>query len=50
LEEDLIPEERKKGMNTIEDVHETMMNNGEIRKQIERIRGHEGIKIIEGDI
>jgi len=37
----------KKDMNTIEDVYEIMMNDGEIQKQIERIRGHEWIKIIE---
>jgi hypothetical protein len=35
-------------MDTIEDVYETMMNDGEIQRQIERIRGHEWIKIIEG--
>ena len=30
----------KKDTNTIEDVYWTMMNGGEIQKQIERIRGH----------
>jgi hypothetical protein len=35
-------------MNTTEDVYETMINGGEIQKQIERIGGHGWIKIIEG--
>ena len=45
----MIPEEGK-DMNTTEDVYETMMNGGEIQKQIERIKGYEWIKVIEGGI
>jgi signal recognition particle receptor subunit beta len=55
LEEKLTPEEGKKleeleteNTKTIESVHNAIANDESVQKQIEKIKGHEWVKVVEG--